>query len=57
MKAFLPKSDDLVLVRPLTGSEILPVPPLAKEGTLLPPFGKGAAHGAGGFCLTNPPVL
>jgi hypothetical protein len=29
--------------------EILPVPPLSKEGTQMPPFQKGAAQSAGGF--------
>src|SRR5438552_2158671 len=32
-----------------TAGEILPVPPLIKEGTQKPPFVKGAARSAGGF--------
>src|SRR2546425_1487465 len=32
-----------------TAGEILPVPPLLKEGTQKPPFVKGAARSAGGF--------
>src|SRR5437773_3542664 len=38
-------------VRPpgATAGEILPVPPLIKEGTQKPPFVKGAARSAGGF--------
>jgi dolichyl-phosphate beta-glucosyltransferase len=32
-----------------TTGEILPVPPLTKEGTHMPPFRKGAAQSAGGF--------
>ena len=32
-----------------TASEILPVPPLSKEGTQMPPLEKGAARSTGGF--------
>src|SRR5437870_6133571 len=32
-----------------TAGEILPVPPLIKEGTQKPPYGKGAARSARGF--------
>jgi len=32
-----------------TADEILPVPPLSKEGTQMPPLDKGAARSAGGF--------
>src|SRR5262245_38500953 len=32
-----------------TTDEILPVPPLSKEGTRMPPLPKGAAQSAGGF--------
>ncbi len=32
-----------------TAGEILPGPPLPKEGPRTPPLGKGAAHSAGGF--------
>jgi hypothetical protein len=36
--------------KPDSVGEILPVPPFPKEGTSKPPFVKGAAHSAGGFC-------
>jgi hypothetical protein len=33
----------------ISSRKILPVPPLLKEGTYLPPLGKGAAQSAGEF--------
>ena len=44
------KSVHMTFVHCDTGCEILPVPPLSKEGTSKPPFVKGAAQ-RGGICV------
>ena len=50
------KSDHRTFVHYGTCCEILPVPPLSKEGTQWPPFAKGAARSAGGFLSGTVPI-
>src|SRR5262245_61210264 len=51
-----PKSDHRTFVHYGTCCEILPIPPLIKEGTQGPPFAKGAARSAGGFLSGTVPI-